>query len=61
MKDYRDGIHTDCVGLGNGLAVETFPAPEGGYRWRLVSLATWSRRHDAEEAGREAARKLEES
>lgn len=59
VKDYPDGIHTDCEGVSGGLAIETFPAPEGGYHWRVMSLATWSRRRDAEEAARQAARKLE--
>lgn len=56
VKDYPDGIHTDCKGLGGGVAIETFPAPEGGYCWRVVSLATWSRRRDAEESARAAQR-----
>lgn len=61
-KRHPDGIHTESVGVGDGWAVETFPAEGLGYWFRIVRVARprvgCPRRAVAEQAGRAAAEKL---
>ncbi len=61
-KRYPDGTHTVSVGLGNGWAVETFPAAEMGYWYRIVRVEHpghgCPRRAVAEEAAASAVRRI---
>lgn len=61
---FPDGMHTESLGVGGGWAVETYPAADMGYWFRIVRVDHPSvgcpRRAVAEKVARAAAARLQE-